>query len=79
LDGLYKKGDANCGIVSTAVLAPVTLALVCIWEGHVSTFCLPAITTCDYISNSIFPYCKWSKTGGGNGLGMETGLSYGML
>ena len=36
---------------------------------HVSTLCLSDITTHDQISLSIFAYCKWSNTGGGNGLG----------
>jgi len=39
---------------------------------HVSTFCLPGVTTYDQISQefpSVFTYYKRSNTGGGNGLG----------
>jgi len=41
---------------------------------HVYTICLPDATASDHISQtfpSIFAYCKRSKTGGGNGLGVR--------
>jgi len=38
---------------------------------NMSTLWLPDINMHNQIPPSIFPYCKQSKTGGGNGLGMR--------
>ena len=38
--------------------------------GHHPTLCLPVLQKSPSPSPSEFAYCKWSKTGGGSGLGM---------